>query len=225
MSDARERFLDRVREAVVEGNHLHEYPATVPERGTTGYQGAGSDPIARFLKELQTAGGHGVAVASVAEARDVIETLLGELAPKIVLLGRWQLPSELAVEKLVRDAGAEVLDADTATPADALGRYATADLGLTGCDHLLAETGSVVIRSRPEQPRSLSLLPPVHIVVATARQMLPDLFDLFAISAGPPAGLTIITGPSKTGDIEGQLVTGVHGPGQLHVIVIQASDI
>lgn len=221
MSEARERFLARVRDAVAEGNRVGDGAVPLPQRGTTGYQGAGPDPVARFLAELTKAGGHGVAVETVAEARDVVETLLGELAPKVVLLGRWQLPADLAAERLIRAAGAAVLDADAATPADALARYATADVGLTGCDHLIAETGSVVVRTRSEQARTLSLLPPVHVVVATARQLLPDVFDLFALPGAPPSGLTLITGPSKTGDIEGILVTGVHGPGQLHVVVVR----
>ena len=81
----------------------------------------------------------------------------------------------------------------------------------------------MILASRPEQPRSLSLLPPIHVAVAERRQILPDLFDLFALlGKGPdelPACLSVITGPSKTGDIELRLVTGVHGPGEIHVIL------
>ncbi len=103
-----------------------------------------------------------------------------------------------------------------------------ADLGLSGVDYLIAETGSVVLLSRPGQPRSLSLLPPIHIAVAERRQVLPDLFDLFTplgIKPGElPACVSIITGPSKTGDIELRLVTGVHGPGEIHVVLIGTGD-
>jgi L-lactate utilization protein LutC len=98
-----------------------------------------------------------------------------------------------------------------------------ADVGITGADYLIAETGSVVLSSRPDSPRSVSLLPPVHIVVAEGSRIVPDLFDLFAClgreATDLPAGLTIVTGPSKTGDIELRLVTGVHGPGEVHVVV------
>ena len=79
--------------------------------------------------------------------------------------------------------------------------------------------------SRPDQPRSLSLLPPFHVAIADRRQLLPDLFDLFeerlwAEEHGLPSCLSLITGPSKTGDIELRLVTGVHGPGEVHVVLI-----
>jgi L-lactate dehydrogenase complex protein LldG len=108
---------------------------------------------------------------------------------------------------------------DTADKAD----YFAADVGISGVDYLIAETGSVVLLTKPDQPRSLSLLPPVHIAVARREQILPDLFDLFddPLRGGAPlpACVSIITGPSKTGDIELKLVTGVHGPGEVQVVI------
>jgi L-lactate dehydrogenase complex protein LldG len=70
------------------------------------------------------------------------------------------------------------------------------------------------------------LLPPVHIAIVERAQIVPDLFDMFAIlgrqiETGLPTNLAFITGPSKTGDIELTLITGVHGPGKWHVIVIR----
>jgi L-lactate dehydrogenase complex protein LldG len=71
-----------------------------------------------------------------------------------------------------------------------------------------------------------SLVPPVHVAIVEEVQILPDLFDLFQglrLAGVPtlPTNLTLITGPSKTGDIELQLTTGVHGPKHWHVIVIR----
>ena len=98
--------------------------------------------------------------------------------------------------------------------------FFAADVGVSGADYLIAETGTVVLATRPDQPRSLSLLPPAHVVVAHAGQIIPDLFDLPGLIEEPPACLSLITGPSKTGDIELRLVTGVHGPGELHVVLL-----
>jgi L-lactate dehydrogenase complex protein LldG len=104
-----------------------------------------------------------------------------------------------------------------------------ADAGVTGVDYLIAETGSIVLSSRSDQPRTTSLLPPIHIAVADRSQLLPDLFDLFGLqnapgSQGLPACVSLITGPSKTGDIELKLVTGVHGPGEVYVVLIDSSQ-
>jgi L-lactate dehydrogenase complex protein LldG len=105
--------------------------------------------------------------------------------------------------------------------------FFAAEVGITNVHRLIAETGTVVLASKPDEPRSASLLPPVHIAIADRSQLLPDLFDLFDLfspvanlsQSTPPSCLTLITGPSKTGDIELKLVTGVHGPGEIHVIL------
>jgi L-lactate dehydrogenase complex protein LldG len=121
-------------------------------------------------------------------------------------------------------AGLEISFASSGS-AERRDDFFAAEAGISGVDYLVAETGSLVLLSRPEQPRSLSLLPPLHIAVAHHDQILPDLFDLFepglwAEPGGLPACLSLITGPSKTGDIELRLVTGVHGPGEVHVVLI-----
>ena len=108
--------------------------------------------------------------------------------------------------------------------ASAKEAFFVADIGITNVHRLIAETGTVVMATQPNEPRSVSLLPPVHIALAERSQLLPDLFDLFDLfspvnQAAPPSCLSLITGPSKTGDIELRLVTGVHGPGEVHVIL------
>jgi L-lactate dehydrogenase complex protein LldG len=105
---------------------------------------------------------------------------------------------------------------------------ALADLGLTGVDYALAETGTLVLSAGKGQARAISLLPPVHIAVLRPEQVIPGLTDLFPLlrrdteAAGGTlsSAVTFITGPSRTADIELTLVVGVHGPQQLHVIFI-----
>ncbi len=219
MTSARDHFLQTVRRAVAEGNRAGQVPAH-PPRGEVGYQGAGPDPLARFCQELSAAGGqpHVVAERDAATAK-VIELVKG-CAARRVLLGRGRVLDSLRLGEPLHVAGVETADIDA--DRDALFQ---ADIGVTGVDYLIAETGSVVLFTGPEQPRSASLLPPIHVAVADRAQLLPDLFDLFALqkaqeSQGIPACISIITGPSKTGDIELKLVTGVHGPGEIHVILI-----
>jgi L-lactate utilization protein LutC len=223
MNTTRDEFFQRVRQAVVEGNRASGSPA-LPERGSVGFQGAGADPVARFRDEFATAGGQTHIVRDRAAAAAVVLDLVRARSVRRILLGGGDVLAGLQVVEPLRTAGIEVHEAGTRqTSREAVFQ---ADLGLTGVDYLVAETGSVILASRPEQPRSLSLLPPIHIAVAERRQILPDLFDLFALIGTSlddlPACLSIITGPSKTGDIELRLVTGVHGPGEIHVILIDS---
>jgi L-lactate utilization protein LutC len=96
------------------------------------------------------------------------------------------------------------------------------DAGVTEVDYAVAETGTVVIRHRPEHGRLVSLVPFVHVAVVEPRQCVPDLIDLFdALSRdGTGSGVTMISGPSKTADIEMNTVTGVHGPNIVKAFVL-----
>lgn len=88
----------------------------------------------------------------------------------------------------------------------------------------LADTGSVVVRSCDE-PRSRSLLPFVHHTYVVESRILSDLDELFA-ALGPdlPSCVTIITGPSSSGDIEMRPAVGVHGPGEVHIVLVAQSE-
>ena len=84
----------------------------------------------------------------------------------------------------------------------------------------LADTGSVVLAASPEEPRANSLLPMSHISLLTEDRILPGLAELFeAVGANLPSALAIVTGPSRSADIEQKLVVGVHGPGDVHIVL------
>src|SRR5439155_1673645 len=84
----------------------------------------------------------------------------------------------------------------------------------------LADTGSVVLLSSDE-PRARSLLPYVHVSVLREDRILPGLAALFeALGTDLPSSVAIVTGPSRSGDIEQQLTVGVHGPGEVHVVLV-----
>jgi L-lactate utilization protein LutC len=220
MSISREAFLSRVRQAVAEGNRAGATPP-LPERGAVGYQGAGPDPIGRLREELSAAGGTLHVAADDATAAAKVMQLVAEKAARRALIGRGSVIDRLDLPGRLRAAGIEVAMAGALPPGGERDTLFAADIGISGVDYVVGETGSIAIRSRPEEPRSLSLLPPVHVAVADRAQLLPDLFDLFEAIGDMPSCVSLITGPSKTGDIELRLVTGVHGPGELHVILIE----
>jgi L-lactate dehydrogenase complex protein LldG len=100
---------------------------------------------------------------------------------------------------------------------------ATADVGITSADYALADTGTLVMLASPAEARLISLLPPAHIAVVPVDRMLTGLDELFTVLPMPgeqTSSMVLITGPSRTADIEQILVRGVHGPGEIHVVVV-----
>ncbi len=223
---SRHAFLERVRQAVRDGNRPGD-AADIPARGHVGYQGAGADPVERFRAELTYWGGRAYLVPDRAAAVAQVLELVRAKAGRKVLLGRASLHAAASFQEQLQADGLEVLMVDAFTAENCRDPFFAADIGISGVEYLIAETGTLVVTTSPGQPRSVSLLPPIHIAVAERSQLIPDLFDLFAGlpkrddgTPEMPSCLTLITGPSKTGDIELRLVTGVHGPGELHVVLV-----
>ena len=96
----------------------------------------------------------------------------------------------------------------------------SADIGLSGVDAALAETGTVVVSSGPGRSRLTTLLPPVHLALAPSSSLTVDIFTWAAARGGEmPAATTMISGPSKTADIEQTMAIGVHGPKRFIVVL------
>ena len=101
---------------------------------------------------------------------------------------------------------------------------AEAPVGITSAPFALASTGTLVMLSNDEEQRLVSLLPPAHIAVIPASCILVNLDELFVRMPFPAditSALVFITGPSRTADIEQILVRGVHGPGEVHVVIVE----
>jgi L-lactate dehydrogenase complex protein LldG len=194
--------------------------------------------VARLQDELRAVGGQVTQVKSVAEASQYITQLACEYKADLVV--RWEddLLEMLEVDAALQEQGVEVR---TAAPPledpEAMAEQrrnlrdllARADIGLSGADYVIAETGTLALSTLPGQMRGVSLLPPVHVAVVKPSQIVGTMADCLAMlqdegRADLPARLTscvsFITGPSRTGDIELSLTIGVHGPGALHVIIL-----
>jgi len=104
-----------------------------------------------------------------------------------------------------------------------------AEVSLTACDALVAETGSIAVVSGPIESRLSTLMAPVHVVIATEDQLVADMEAAFEklsdrLKPGDAAAcVSFITGPSRTADIEKTLVTGVHGPKKLVFVFVPAA--
>jgi L-lactate dehydrogenase complex protein LldG len=104
---------------------------------------------------------------------------------------------------------------------------AAADIGITSVVYALAETGTLVILSSAEEPRLISLLPPAHVAVFSSARILADLDELLSLLPRPAeqsSSMVLITGPSRTADIEQILVRGVHGPGEIYAVIVEEQN-
>ena len=100
---------------------------------------------------------------------------------------------------------------------------ARVDIGISSADYALSDTGTLVMLASPAEARLVSLLPPAHLAVVPRERILTGLDELFTILPNPAAqtsSMVLITGPSRTADIEQILVRGVHGPGQITVVIV-----
>jgi len=170
--------------------------------------------VLQFTAALEALGGRVLRVANRDEARGVVAgltnggaTVISE-APFLRACGIPELPGvrwEFANEQDYRASRTE------------------AAFGITSADYALADTGSLVLLSGHDESRLVSLLPPAHIAVLPVSRLLSGLDELL-LRVPAPADLTsamvIITGPSRTADIEQILVRGVHGPGEITVILV-----
>jgi L-lactate dehydrogenase complex protein LldG len=101
---------------------------------------------------------------------------------------------------------------------------AAADIGITSVDYALAATGSFVMLASPNEARLVSLLPPAHIAIFPRSLILANLDELLSILPRPAdqtSSMVLITGPSRTADIEQILVRGVHGPGEIYAVIVE----
>jgi L-lactate utilization protein LutC len=177
----------------------------------------GIDLKARFIKSAMEAhfGLEQVAPAAVAA---ILADFLRKNQCRRVGLSAGGLLDRLQIAQSLRRDGFDAATWDTLS-SDAAYEL---DCGVTDVWAAVAETGSLVIRPDPRQGRLLSLAPMIHVALVEPQQIVADLIDLMEKIDGAQraANITLITGPSKTADIEGSLVTGVHGPGVVRIILV-----
>ena len=238
----RDQFLALVRGAARAGQ---KYRVETHERSRDeGYSKIDGDVLDRLALEVNAVGGQARRVADLETARAALSELLTRYAAKSALVWQHWLLDELRLGDLLDERGVKYCGYEQLaglSPAERRQIMLVGEIGISSADYAIAESGTLALLSRPGQERVVSLLPGVHVAIVRRDQVLPDLIDLFEklqhkegprdeggrfadASGGRPAelpsNLVLITGPSKTGDIELRLTTGVHGPRDWHVIVI-----
>ncbi|MEO6594447.1 MAG: LUD domain-containing protein [Planctomycetota bacterium] len=143
-----------------------------------------------------------------------VRTLLTRFAPKSIATS--DAPAVIALQQRTELASQPWLPANASLEA-----LFAADLGVTTAQWGIAETGTLVLDSAHERHRLASLLPPVHIALLPASRVLCHMGEVLKTLDRPlSCAVTFVTGPSRTADIELKLIVGVHGPRELHVVVV-----
>ena len=179
------------------------------------------DLRARFTEALTAAKGEVHQASSLEAAWGRVRALLLEMdAVRVVINGDCPLP---AGEAIAAPAGVD-WHLVGRSDGDLRAVCAAADVGISGAEAGLAETGSLVISSGPTQARQATLLPPVHIGLLATDQLTTDVFTWLAARDGVwPANTVLVSGPSKTGDIEQTMAVGVHGPKRFVVVLYEVA--
>ena len=205
----RATFLTRIGEAL--GRRPRDPVAPPPslDEGCVRRVSADDPLLERFVAEVLAVGGEIL--------RGPAAVLPATIAARL---------SSLGIHDVVLDEGAMRLGIGEACEREGLRRHpldsAPEDAaGITTVRGAIAETGSVILDAARGSPRGVSLLPRTHVAVVLEAQLVPDLCDALALPGPTPSARVWVTGPSKTADIEGVLVTGVHGPGRWIVAVAE----
>lgn len=247
--ESRRKFYDRLRWALRKGRHdgvrVTEPlfpPLLAPARTTGNDHGVPPAALAEFEEELRGAGGTFTRLSEQEALRRYLEEFARQRQVRSAVANSSPLLEHLGLLAMLRELGVEVRrwslkEANDSAQAEAGGacfrslplagreELAAADLGVTGVDWAIAETGTIVLEALPGRPRLTSLVPPVHLALMTPADLLQGMEEFFLelrrlslTDPGRASSTTLITGSSRTGDIEHKLTRGVHGPKEVHVI-------
>lgn len=208
-SRARENILARIRKA----GSAATAPSVAPADPAALRPRVGDDAVAHFEAQAQRMSS---TTARVPLFADVPAALAG-----------WLRENGLPLEGVCWET---LADLDWAGAGLALEARAPRDgdrLGVTGVFAAIAETGTLMLMSGPRTPASTHLLPETHVAVVPASRVLRHYEDGFARMreelGAPPRAMNLVSGPSRTGDIEQTIVLGAHGPYRVHLIIVEGA--
>jgi L-lactate dehydrogenase complex protein LldG len=240
MTSSRDTVLGRVRQAL--GKTGADPAAMADAQAYLDAHARGPAPAFdadRILRFIRRAGDMESTVARVSR-RDEIPVAVAayldalELAPALVAPPSSQLGSQLSSQLSSRNphrgvCWPEFADLDWAQAGLSVEARPTVGddrLGITGVFCAIAETGTLVVLSGADTPTATTLLPDTHVAIVSANRIVDTMEDAFALirkeRGSLPRAINMISGPSRTGDIEQTIVLGAHGPFRVHILVVDA---
>jgi len=207
-STSREKILKRVRDALIEKT---EIPYPILDQDTSVYKEMSESLDVTFAEELVRLAGKFVYCESEDE-------FIGNLK-SFILEKDWGVLfcQDLVLQRILKTGGIP-FEAHTEALVETR-------IGITRCEYLIARLGTVMVSSRLSPGRKLTVYPEIHLVLGFASQLVPDLKEALAgirkkYRDNYPSMISLISGPSRTADIEKTLVMGAHGPKELFVFLI-----
>jgi L-lactate dehydrogenase complex protein LldG len=226
---SKEEFIARISKAIRRNGEGIPSSVPLPEHPEASHVGDCDSFIDLFIEGITRSRGHGIIASSAAEVtKSLIEILHTHSVHSCILSCSDVLCHEFGLEDLLDKMDIVVVPARA--PREELYK---ADAGITEAACAIADTGTLVSLSTPREPRSASLMPPIHISIVRAESIVKDLEGAFhklsniAFTNGYKRVLTscisFITGPSRTADIELSLTLGVHGPKEVYVLIYKTT--
>ncbi len=210
---SRDYIYHRVRTAL--GRNVGQPPEELPPPRIRVPEMTLDEKLERFRTAIEALGGEFHLAASNQEARTLAAGLTN---------GKTAVASHSA---FLEECGILTLENVCRAPdthEEVKAASAAADVGITSADFALADTGTLVLLTSPEESRLVSVLPAAHLAIVPVARLLSGLDELFVnvpLPVGQSSAMVLITGPSRTADIEQILVRGVHGPGEVHVVFVR----
>jgi L-lactate dehydrogenase complex protein LldG len=236
MSGSRAEIFGKIRQALVKSRpkHHHGHSSAVSDLKQLFASVASRDGLVeRFQTEFELVSGEYCFFTNGAAVVESLIELIETSASNQVAISEHPLCTRLGIIGALRAQLpgvtflAEDVAADNAFDRTRLrNSMANVQLSITGAEYLIADTGTIVSVAGPQASRQISLLPSIHVVLATPSQIFPNMAELFLEIQNahgpklPGSAITFITGPSRTADIEKVLIKGVHGPMRLLLAMV-----
>ncbi len=209
---SQEAFLARIRNAL---NARQESEPLPTDHELARVVAPSQDVVALFMERVAGSAMSVERIADESALAEKVAAIVAEAGATRILVGREEFPARSHILARLEEQAVELLD-----PDDKLQAF-EAQVGITGVASAVAETGSIHMTSGGPRRRLTSLAAPCHIAIVRADEIVPDLLDWAAQPCDDrPAGEVLVSGPSKTADIELALVIGVHGPRAEYILIL-----
>ncbi len=209
VSASKENILKKIRKALSQSTPL---PFPKSEGNESVFQPAQQEKEIEFAEQFTKLQGRFIYCINQQELAFQLSSLVKKMD--------WQKIYCLE-DELLKTTGAQLSDRIVKTD------LANCDVSITGCECLVARTGTIVMSSAQQSGRTTSVYAPVHICIAYSNQLVYDIKEALQLvknkySNAIPSLITFATGPSRTADIEKTLVVGVHGPKEVYLFLVES---